>query len=80
MNLSTDAKTQFEKYSHGTIDQFGLNYNYQSIMQYGRTAFSKNTGDTMQAISDGKMNLGGEYMSNEDVMELNTLYDCKSKS
>ncbi len=34
----------------------------------------------MQAISDGKMNLGGEYMSNEDVMELNTLYDCKSKS
>lgn len=48
-------------------------------MQYGRKAFSKNDGDTMQAISDAGMELGGEQMSNQDVTELNTLYDCKSK-
>lgn len=33
----------------------------------------------MQAISDANMELGGEKMSNQDVTELNTLYDCKSK-
>ena len=77
--IHTDLETQFEKYDHGKIDQFGFNYNYNSLMQYGRKAFSKNNGDTMQAIFDTNMELGGEQMSNQDVTELNTLYDCKSK-
>ena len=49
-------------------------------MQYGRTAFSKNTENTMEAISDPNMKLGGDFMTQEDVNELNTLYDCGSKT
>ena len=78
--LSAGTESQFEKYSHGEIDQFGLNYDYQSIMQYGKKAFSNGDGDTMQAISDSRIELGGEQMSNEDIIELNALYDCKCKS
>ena len=67
------------KYGHGAIDQFGMNYNYQSIMQYGRKAFSSNDGDTMQSIINPNMKLGGDEMTTEDIIELNTLYDCKSR-
>jgi lipoprotein NlpI len=49
-------------------------------MQYGRKAFSSNNQDTMQSITDPNMYLGGDYMTNQDVTELNTLYDCRSKS
>jgi hypothetical protein len=49
-------------------------------MQYGRKAFSSNNQDTMQSITDPNMDLGGDYMTNQDVTELNTLYDCRSKS
>jgi hypothetical protein len=83
MNISpllfVGQEPQFEKYSHGEIDQFSLIYNYHSIMQYGNKAFSSNNEDTMQSISTGRMVLGGEQMTNEDIMELNLLYDCKCK-
>ncbi|XP_028405804.1 zinc metalloproteinase nas-30-like [Dendronephthya gigantea] len=79
-NIGEREKSQFQKYSHGEIDQFGYNYNYQSIMQYGRTAFSKNNKNTMEAISDANMKLGGDFMTQEDINELNTLYDCGTTS
>ena len=48
-------------------------------MQYGKAAFSKNNENTMEAITDSKIELGGNVMTQQDVNELNTLYDCRSK-
>ena len=71
---------QFLKYGHGDIDGLGVNYNYRSIMHYGRNAFSKNSNlNTLQAIGDSKIELGNTDMSPEDMIELDALYRCKSK-
>ena len=73
---------QFLKYGHVDIDGLGVNYNYnyRSIMHYGRNAFSKNSNlNTLQAIGDSKIELGNTDMSSEDMIELDALYRCKSK-
>jgi hypothetical protein len=71
----------FEKYSHGQIDTLGSAYDYDSIMHYGRYGFSANGQATLLAIGDSSRTLGQrEGLSPGDILKLNTLYDCSSKS
>ena len=76
---SPGLESQFLQYGHGEIDQFGIGYNYKSLMHYGRTAFTKAADlNTMEAIGDADMELGNTDMTQDDILELNALYDCKS--
>ena len=72
-------ESQFLKYSHGEIDDFNVVYNYDSLMQYGKTAFSASNENTMEANGNSRIQLGGNDMTAQDVLELDTLYDCKCK-
>ena len=72
---------QFDKYRWRDIDKLGVSYDYQSIMHYDRKAFTKNGKPTIVAIGNENMDFKtpDQRLSTRDVIEINSLYDCKSK-
>ena len=49
-------------------------------MHYGKTAFSKSTkSPSVLALGHPEEELGNDEMSPEDVIQLDALYQCKSK-
>ena len=55
-------------------------YDYDSLMHYGKTTFSKNGSPTIRAIHDPDKRLGRrDGFSPLDVHEINSLYDCASE-
>ncbi|XP_071058650.1 hatching enzyme 1.2-like [Pseudochaenichthys georgianus] len=63
-------------YKIATLNQ-GTPYDYNSVMQYYRTAFSRNGEPTMIPIPDPNVSFGNaREMSSNDIARLNTLYQC----
>ena len=60
-------------------DTFGVPYDYDSIMHYTRTTWTKNGQDTMQAIGDPNRKLGGTKVTAYDIMKLNLMYHCHGR-
>ena len=79
--MFTGFSAQFDKYSSKTIDKMGKDYDFLSIMHYDRKAFTKNGLDTITRIDKPNQNFGmpGKTLSPQDIVEINALYDCKSK-
>lgn len=56
-------------------------YDYLSIMHYGKTAFSNNGLNTIEAKFDPNQPLGGKELTQLDAEEINRMYQCeKSRS
>ncbi|XP_057187668.1 high choriolytic enzyme 1-like [Triplophysa rosa] len=73
-NIQDDMKYNFNKIN--TLNQ-GTSYDYTSVMQYERYAFSKNGYPTMVPIPNSNVQLGGAtQMSQNDITRLNRLYKC----
>ncbi|XP_067256785.1 low choriolytic enzyme-like isoform X1 [Chanodichthys erythropterus] len=73
-NITNDMKHNFNKIN--TLNQ-GTPYDYNSVMQYHRTAFSKNGYPTMVPIPNSNAELGkATQMSQNDIIRLNKLYKC----
>uniref|UniRef100_A0AAR2KCV0 Metalloendopeptidase n=1 Tax=Pygocentrus nattereri TaxID=42514 RepID=A0AAR2KCV0_PYGNA len=69
-----DSKHNFNKIN--TLNQ-GTPYDYNSVMQYHRTAFSKNGQPTMVPIPNSNVAIGqATQMSQNDITRLNRLYKC----
>ena len=51
-------------------------YDYESIMHYSRTAFNTNGKNTIEAIHDPNVKLGGKQLSALDIIEINKMYQC----
>ena len=77
--ISAAAHKEFEIYPEGVMDLQGKGYDYDSIMHYGRTSFTKNGSPTIEAIGNPSRELGGQKLSRGDIDEINRLYDCQSK-
>uniref|UniRef100_UPI0037E7B72E hatching enzyme 1.2-like n=1 Tax=Semicossyphus pulcher TaxID=241346 RepID=UPI0037E7B72E len=59
-----------------TLNQ-GTSYDYNSVMQYHKYAFSKNNQPTMLPIPNANVSFGNaKEMSRTDIARLNTLYKC----
>ncbi|XP_029288961.1 high choriolytic enzyme 1-like [Cottoperca gobio] len=59
-----------------TLNQ-GTSYDYNSVMQYSKYAFSKNNQPTMAPIPDPNVPFGvATEMSQNDITRLNRLYNC----
>ncbi|MCI4378936.1 hypothetical protein PGIGA_G00221990 [Pangasianodon gigas] len=73
-NIQTGMESNFNKIA--TLNQ-GTPYDYNSVMQYHRTAFSKNGLPTMIPIPDPNVSFGqATQMSQNDITRLNRLYNC----
>ncbi|KAK5919704.1 hypothetical protein CgunFtcFv8_023576 [Champsocephalus gunnari] len=73
-NVVSGMEHNFNKIA--TLNQ-GTPYDYNSVMQYFRTAFSKNGQPTMVPIPNANVSFGNaKEMSRNDKARLNTLYQC----
>ncbi|XP_048582923.1 zonadhesin isoform X2 [Nematostella vectensis] len=76
-NIEEGKAHNFNKYDRGSIDSLNINYDYDSLMHYGKSSFSKNGKPTIQVIGDPSRRLGQrDSFSSADILELNALYDC----
>ncbi|KAK2847729.1 hypothetical protein Q7C36_009411 [Tachysurus vachellii] len=73
-NIQSGMEHNFNKIA--TLNQ-GTVYDYNSVMQYHRTAFSKNGQPTMIPIPNPNVSFGqATQMSQNDITRLNRLYKC----
>ena len=71
----------FEKYGTAVIDVLGTEYDYKSVMHYGRDYFSRNGRPTLTPTRSGVGFIGQRYgFSSTDIERVNLLYDCKGKA
>lgn len=74
----TGQEHNFNRYRKKYVDYAGSVYDLGSIMHYGNLAFSKNSRPTMLSVKNPFSQFGQiKAMSDNDVIQLNALYDCK---
>ena len=67
----------FDRLPVDLVDTLGLQYDYESIMHYSRTAFSFNGQPTVLPKRDPFANLGQrDGFSHGDIEKINRLYRC----
>ncbi|XP_034039619.1 high choriolytic enzyme 1-like isoform X2 [Thalassophryne amazonica] len=73
-NVISGMEHNFNKIA--TLNQ-GTPYDYNSVMQYHKYAFSRNNQPTMLPIPDANVSFGNaKEMSRNDIARVNTLYKC----
>jgi len=71
-NVRTGFEDNFKKAA--SVDQ-GTGYDYESVMHYGATAFSKNGGKTIERLDDPNKSLGQrDGLSEIDALSINKIY------
>lgn len=76
-NIEAGKEHNFNTYSATTINNQGIEYDYNSVMHYGATAFSKNGLKTIIPIKDPEAPIGQRIgMSAKDIARLNIMYNC----
>ncbi|KAL4706852.1 hypothetical protein ACJJTC_010086 [Scirpophaga incertulas] len=73
-NILQGVEYNFNKYNNNTIIDFGVPYDYDSVMHYPEKAFSKNGNKTIIPLKEG-VNIGQRNgLSESDVLKLNFMY------
>ncbi|XP_058463936.1 hatching enzyme 1.2-like [Malaya genurostris] len=76
--IQSGKESNFNRYSSSVIDDFGIPYDYLSVMHYGATAFSSN-GEATIIPFDTTVSIGQRVgLSYKDIKRLNKLYpECQ---
>ncbi|KAJ2946479.1 hypothetical protein O0L34_g12527 [Tuta absoluta] len=78
-NIHEPARHNFRKYNTFSVSDFGVGYDYDSVLHYGRRAFSRNGQDTL-VPKQGGASIGQRIrLSDKDVQKLNKMY-CDAES
>uniref|UniRef100_UPI0037E8A58F meprin A subunit beta-like n=1 Tax=Semicossyphus pulcher TaxID=241346 RepID=UPI0037E8A58F len=77
-NIKDGYQKNFRKLSRTSSTTFNAPYDYLSVMHYGKSVFSKNSGDTISTkLPEYQDQIGQRMeMSSIDVYKLNQLYNC----
>ncbi|KJH49011.1 astacin [Dictyocaulus viviparus] len=73
-NILPDMESQFEKVSAFLQDTLGEKYDYQSIMHYVSTAFSRNGKNTIETIEDGFTEIIGRSIDLSELDIVKSVY------
>uniref|UniRef100_A0A914XMU1 Metalloendopeptidase n=1 Tax=Plectus sambesii TaxID=2011161 RepID=A0A914XMU1_9BILA len=79
-NIQDGQQHNFDKYNLDLIDHLGQPYDYNSIMHYGNTAFSKSGAETIRPVASARA-IGVQFDSNGDmsfidIKKLNIMGGC----
>jgi hypothetical protein len=74
-NISPGKESNFNKYNSSYVSDYGTKYDYNSIMHYSGTAFSKNKNATIVALQNVTQLGQREGFSEDDIVKLNRMYD-----
>ncbi|CAH2237519.1 zinc metalloproteinase nas-13-like [Pararge aegeria] len=78
-NIKPGAENNFKKADTKRTSDFGVSYDYNSVMHYSEYAFSKNSQKTIvPKIKDMKLGQR-EGLSRGDVKKVNNMYNCKKE-
>ncbi|XP_063392774.1 uncharacterized protein LOC134678234 [Cydia fagiglandana] len=78
-NIVQPARHNFRKYNLFSVSDFGVGYDYDSVLHYSRKAFSSNGGDTLVPKKSG-VEIGQRIgLSEKDSAKLNKMY-CDADS
>ena len=79
--LSTGQEGNFRKDPYEKIDSLGSIYDYNSVMHYSKTAFSRNGKSTLEPVGNPQNVSIGQRVgfSKEDIIQINALYQCSRK-
>ncbi|XKL64471.1 hypothetical protein PGB90_004557 [Kerria lacca] len=79
-NIERGKESNFEKTQTETVDNQGIGYDYQSVMHYSSTAFSRNGLPTIEPKVRG-ITLGQrESFSKKDIRKVLKMYGCTKNS
>lgn len=74
-NIISGKEHNFEKYNESMVTDFGVAYDYGSVMHYSRTSFSKNGKDTIEPTKSVAV-LGQRIgFSKSDLIKLKKMYE-----
>jgi hypothetical protein len=74
--IQAGTEHNFNKYGFDVITNYDVEYDYGSMMHYGKTAFSRDGSDTIIALKplDGQVMGQRLRMSEKDIARLNSAY------
>uniref|UniRef100_A0A1B0CLR7 Peptidase M12A domain-containing protein n=1 Tax=Lutzomyia longipalpis TaxID=7200 RepID=A0A1B0CLR7_LUTLO len=75
-NIQSGTEGNFVLRDRTTTTMYGLDYDYDSVMHYGPTAFSINGEPTIIPTQEGAVFGQRNSMSPMDIQRLNRMYDC----
>ncbi|XP_046810481.1 seminal metalloprotease 1-like [Lucilia cuprina] len=77
-NILEDKKQFFNKFDAKFVTDFGVGYDYESVLHYSLGAFSKNGQNTIIPLKDTKgVKIGQrQYLTKKDIRKLNLMYKC----
>ncbi|XP_011193913.1 seminal metalloprotease 1 [Zeugodacus cucurbitae] len=77
-NIIPEFEHNFNIYAENLVEDFGLEYDYGSIMHYSPLAFSANGKHTIEPLQEVPEGLMGQRdaLSKTDIMKLNRMYNC----
>uniref|UniRef100_A0A182Q180 Metalloendopeptidase n=1 Tax=Anopheles farauti TaxID=69004 RepID=A0A182Q180_9DIPT len=79
-NIEKGTENNFNIYTDSVVTDFGVRYDYGSVMHYGATAFSIN-GQRTIVPKDPNATIGQRLsMSERDISKLNWMYGCLNKA
>ena len=80
-NIDSTKLFNFQKSDWNLLNSYDVPYDYESIMHYGKTAFSTNGQTTIQTLDPKFQNvIGNQYgISFSDIQLINLMYNCNSK-
>ncbi|KAL1140661.1 hypothetical protein AAG570_000591 [Ranatra chinensis] len=78
-NIRKGTERNFKKYSHRRVTDYGIGYDYSSVMHYSGYAFSKNGKPTI-IPKDLTATIGQRArVSKKDLDKVNIMYSCSAR-
>ena len=80
-NIMEGMDYNFFKLKKSEVSEFGLPYDFESVMHYGDTSFSKNKKRTIETLDPSKQDIIGRAtgVSEGDIMLVKRMYNCNGR-